>query len=508
VKQICKHGGVVNFSDRSAQVTIKGNVVMIARLVANNLYRVELEVPNIEVHGAEVKSNIDLWHERLGHLSESKMKELLQNNMMVGLDFKMEDHLSFCPVCSIGKQPRQKFVTADSIRTKDIGEVIHSDVCGPIRITSVGGASYFLTFIDDFSRKSWVYFLKRKSEVFEIFKNFRAHFRTQSGKPIKNLRSDGGGEYISKEFENWLSRKGIDHSMTPPDTPQLNGVAERLNRTLMDKARCLLSTSGVDKHFWAEAVNTANFLRNRSPTEKLKKITPEECFSGKKPVAVNLRIFGSPCLYTVNEKKTKLDARARKALFMGYAPERSAYRVYDIKQRKTVFSRDVKFNEMRNISEFNSETPKNDSQYGNMDVFDGQENSEKFKFSNGKTIKSSCINSQRDLLEGSEEGNLLPKCCSTEEDSSEVSEDEGVSNKETVYSKSGIRSSDTSAKFPNMEKGTPPQTPMKPHSRPWKGKLDKDKGKDKHVPDLPSSSTSSTEEITPPKLETPKSQKF
>jgi hypothetical protein len=143
VKQICKHGGVVNFSDRSTQVTIKGNVVMIARLVANNLYRVELEVPNIEVHGVEVKSNIDLWHERLGHLSESKMKELLRN-MMIGLDFKMEDHLSFCPVCSIGKQPRQKFVTADSIRSKDIGEVIHSDVCGPIRIKSVGGASYFL----------------------------------------------------------------------------------------------------------------------------------------------------------------------------------------------------------------------------------------------------------------------------------------------------------------------------------------------------------------------------
>src|SRR5262249_3165076 len=143
----------------------------------------------------------------------------------------------------------------------------------------------------------------------------------------KTLRSDGGGEYISNNFQYWLSCKGITHSTTPPHTPQLNGVAERLNCTLMDKARCLLNSTSMDKSFWAEAINTANFLRNRSPTEKLKYVTSEERFSGKKPVAINLRIFGSNCLYTVNDYKRKLDDRARIGLFLGYSLEYGAYRI-------------------------------------------------------------------------------------------------------------------------------------------------------------------------------------
>jgi len=199
VKQICSKGGNVEFNGDTARVSKNGKLAFTATLVNNKLYRLDLCDSSAETYDLDVKtkkSNIDLWHERLGHLSETEMKKLLHNHMMEGLDFKMEDHLSFCPVCSFGKQTREKFVRTDSVRCKDVGEVIHSDVCGPINIPSVGGAEYFLSFVDDYSRKSWIYFLKRKSEVFETFKNFRVLFRTQSGKPIKVLRSDGGGEYI------------------------------------------------------------------------------------------------------------------------------------------------------------------------------------------------------------------------------------------------------------------------------------------------------------------------
>ena len=172
VKQICDRGGEVNFVGETAQITKDGKVVMTATRVENKLYRLNLRNnSSMEAHNAEDQqkqiSKIDLWHERLGHLSESEMKKLLRSNMMEGLDFSLDDKLSFCPVCSIGKQTREKFIATDSIRTKDIGEVIHSDVCGPINIASIGGARYFLTFVDDYSRKSWIYFLKRKSEVFE-----------------------------------------------------------------------------------------------------------------------------------------------------------------------------------------------------------------------------------------------------------------------------------------------------------------------------------------------------
>jgi len=468
VKQICARGGHVEFIGDTAHISKNGKIVMTATLVENNLYRINLRDSKSEIHDAEdepntsrdvkesmnkpkkenisSKKSIDIWHERLGHLSESEMKKMLRLNMMEGLDFKLEDHLSFCPVCSIGKQTRQKFIHTDSVRTKEIGDVIHSDVCGPITPLSIGGAKYFLTFIDDYSRKSWIYFLKRKSEVFETFKNFRALFRTQTGKPIKCLRSDGGGEYTSNEFSSWLSRKGITHSITPPHTPQHNGVAERLNRTIMDKARCLLNAQNVDKCFWAEAVNTANFLRNRSPTEKVKEMTPEERFTGKKPIAVNLRIFGSKCLVMDNDYKRKLDDRACPAIFLGYSPEYGAYRVFDLTREVTVFSRDVKFNETpRTILETDGDSRKYFSQFG--DPLDVQnDNSENSDNSDNFPDRS------------------VPLNPSSEDFSVESSEDEGVSDplSRIPPSAQSGKSSDHSSTFPEKERKTPESTPMKP----------------------------------------------
>lgn len=164
-------------------------------------------------------------------------------------------------------------------RAKKPLELIHTDVCGPIKPSSLGNNNYFLLFIDDFSRKTWVYFLKQKSEVFEVFKKFKAAVERESGRKIKALRSDRGGEFTSREFQEFCEANGIRRPMTVPRSPQQNGVAERKNRTILNIARSMLKSKKLPKEFWAEAVACAVYLSNRSPTRSVWGKTPQEAWS-------------------------------------------------------------------------------------------------------------------------------------------------------------------------------------------------------------------------------------
>ena len=147
---------------------------------------------------------------------------------------------------------------------------MHSDVCGPMPTDSIGGNKYFVTFIDDYSRCCTVYFLKSKSEVPEKFKEFEARVFNYCSQRVSTLRSDNGGEYLSKEFRSYLKSKGIRQELTVPHSPEQNGVAERMNRTLMETARSMMAHAGLPERFWAEAVETAAYIRNRTPTTAIK----------------------------------------------------------------------------------------------------------------------------------------------------------------------------------------------------------------------------------------------
>ncbi len=136
----------------------------------------------------------------------------------------------------------------------------------------MGSAVYFVTFIDDKSRYVWLYVLKSKSEVFSKFREWRAMVEIETGQKLKALRSDNGGEYTSTAFNNYLRTEGIRHELTIPRNPQQNGVAERFNRTLMESTRSMLVESGLSKTLWAEALSTAAYLRNRSPTKAVSRV--------------------------------------------------------------------------------------------------------------------------------------------------------------------------------------------------------------------------------------------
>ena len=173
--------------------------------------------------------------------------------------------LVFCETCTRGKLQRSKFSTS-SIRSKEPLELVHSDVCGKMSAVSLGGAEYFVTFIDDHTHYVWVYPLKHKDEVFDRFQKWKALVERSSRRRLKVFRTDNGGEYTSNKFEDYLKAEGVRHERTVPKTPEQNGVAERLNRTLVETTRSLLIDSKLPHKFWAEALATAAYIRNRCPT--------------------------------------------------------------------------------------------------------------------------------------------------------------------------------------------------------------------------------------------------
>ena len=211
------------------------------------------------------------WHLRLGHIGEDRVTKLAKDGL-IG-PFGLEPYPT-CESCLQGKMTRAPFV-GRSTRATDLLELIHTDVCGPFNEMARGGYYYFITFIDDHSRYSSVYLMKYKSEAFEKFKEYRNEVEKQTGKVIKTLRSDRGGEYLSGEFQSYLKENGIVSQWTPPGTPELNGVSERRNRTLLDMVRSMVSYTDLPISLWGYALLTATYVLNRVPSKYVPKIPYE-----------------------------------------------------------------------------------------------------------------------------------------------------------------------------------------------------------------------------------------
>ncbi|KAK0594583.1 hypothetical protein LWI29_036706 [Acer saccharum] len=201
-----------------------------------------------------------LWHRRFGHLNFHGLKLLSQKNMVVGLPTCIEDKDGVCEGCALGKHHRQAFPKEVAWRAKKALELVHTDVWGPMSTPSNGNNRYFILFIDDFTRMTWVFFMRQKSEVFTIFKKFKSFVEKQSGNYIKILRSDRGKEYNSREFDKFCEDEGVERQLTVPYTPQQNGVSERKNQTVMEMAKSMLHEKRLPKVFWGEAVYTTVYL--------------------------------------------------------------------------------------------------------------------------------------------------------------------------------------------------------------------------------------------------------
>ncbi|KAM1818334.1 hypothetical protein ACFX11_000139 [Malus domestica] len=207
--------------------------------------------------------------------------------------------------------------------------------------TSRGGFSYYITFTDDHSRFGYVYLMKYKSESFERFKEFKNEVEKQTGKQIKTLRSDRGGEYLSNEFLDYLKECGIISQWTPPGTPQLNGVSERRNRTLMNMVRSMMSSADLPVTFWGYALYTAAYLLNRVPSKSVPQ-TPYEIWHGRKPSLKHVKIWGCEA-YVKKLEATKLEARSVRCYFVGYPKETMGYEFYHPDDQKVFVARNAMF---------------------------------------------------------------------------------------------------------------------------------------------------------------------
>ncbi|GJR63154.1 zinc finger, CCHC-type containing protein [Tanacetum coccineum] len=228
------------------------------------------------------------------------------------LQLTHDESLKKCKSCIFGKMARKSFPHQVE-KAKDLLGLIHTDVCGPFRTVSREGASYFNTFIDDFSRYDYVYLMKHKHEVFETFKVFQNEVENQLGKKIKAIRSNHKGEYLSHKFVNHMKSCGIVSQLTPPYTPQHNGVSERRNRTLLDMVQSMMNLTNLPKSFWGYALEYVVRILNMVPTKKFER-TPYEIWHEKAPKLSYLRVWGCDALVK-RDTPNKLDPRPIKCIF-------------------------------------------------------------------------------------------------------------------------------------------------------------------------------------------------
>lgn len=321
----------------------KGAMMVCKGVRRNGIYALTAEVMSSSCsHLDSINSDVtQKWHNRLAHVSIKRLK-FLNNKGVFGKDCVSD--IPFCDHCVLGKHHRLSF-SSNVHRASRVLEYIHSDLWGPATNPTFGGNRYFLSMIDDFSRRVWVFLLKDKTETFKSFKTWKTQIENQTGKTIKYLRTDNGLEFCNKDFNDLCKECGITRHKTVPYTPQQNGVAERMNRTLLDKVRCMMISSNIPKSFWGEAVMIVCYLINLTPSTTLNGDTPYEKWYGKCADYSTLRTFG--CAAYSHQNEGKLEPRSRKCVFLGYPEGVKGYRLCDRSQKgvKIIVSRNVTFNE-------------------------------------------------------------------------------------------------------------------------------------------------------------------
>lgn len=343
VSRIVKNGNKVVFDSSGCTIFNRNNDVVVQCKEKDGVYKFRASAVAKSMFSNVNNNNLVKWHRRLGHLNYQSMCSM-RDNAVNGIKFKNDGNiLRSCEICAMGKQSRLPFKSSNR-QTKNILDMIHADLCGSMESISIGGAKYFLTFIDDFSRKTFIYFLKSKKEVVNKFIEFKMWAENQFDRKIKVFRTDNGTEFCQQQIEKVCVANGIHHQRTVVYTPQQNGVAERMNRTIVERARCLLFDAELDKSYWAEAANMAVYLINRSVCSALVNKTPEEIWSGSKVDLSHLQLFGSEVMVHIpKQRRQKWDRKSVKLIFVGFDSDRKGYRCIDPITKKLTVSRDVIF---------------------------------------------------------------------------------------------------------------------------------------------------------------------
>jgi len=240
--QLLERGYDIHMKDLALTIKNKNEVIVMVNMSTNRLFTLNIYADPVKCLKSIIKDETWLWHLRFGHLAFRGLNLLWKNKMVKDLP-QINHPNQLCEGYMRGKQHRRSFEVGKLRRATELLQLVNTDIAGPFEVVSLKGNRYFITFIDDYSRKIWVYFLKERAEDLEKFKEFKEMMEKQSGYHIKVFRSDRGGEYTSKAFNNFNKQCGIIHQVTAAYTPQQNGIAERKNRTILDMARSMLKSS-------------------------------------------------------------------------------------------------------------------------------------------------------------------------------------------------------------------------------------------------------------------------
>lgn len=351
----------LTFSANSTQCFLKRNERIVAVGDRNKrLFEMRIKVVKCDEQNkdgpttfmANRSENMKLWHDRLGHQNIVQVQQIL-DQMGIACP-KMKNF--FCDACVIGKQHRLPFKRSSST-TNNPAELIHSDVCGPMQVSSIGGSRFFLLFKDDYSHYRTVFFLKQKSEVKHCIATYLRQAKVDTGFDVKLFRSDNGLEFTNIDVDKLFKEIGIRHQRTVIYTPEQNGSAEREMRTIVESARTMLHAKNLPTSLWAEATNTAVYILNRTGTSSVKAKTPFELWFGKSPSINHFRVFGSKVFVHIpKEKRKKWDRKSEEGVFVGYSDNVKGYRVWLPNTNKVVVRRDIIFKE--NVPILNDENVK------------------------------------------------------------------------------------------------------------------------------------------------------
>ncbi|GJU87714.1 retrovirus-related pol polyprotein from transposon TNT 1-94, partial [Tanacetum coccineum] len=285
---------------------------------------------------------------RLSHLNFGTINKLAKDGLARGiprLKFQ-KDHL--CSACALGKSKK----SSHQPKAEDINEeklyLLHMNLCGPMRVASINGKRYILVIVDDYSRFTWVRFSMTKDEapeaIIKCIKNIQVHLNAT----VRNVRTDNGTEFVNQTLHEFYEKVGISHQTFVARTPQQNDVVERRNRTLIKVAHTMLIFSKALLFLWAKAINTACYTQNRSIIHRQYNKTPYELIQDKKPdLSFFFHVFGALCYPTNdNDDLGKLDAKADIGIFVGYAPAKKAFRIYNKRTHKIIETIHVSFDEL------------------------------------------------------------------------------------------------------------------------------------------------------------------
>jgi transposase InsO family protein len=320
------------------------------KMTSNNLSKMNVRVYKADATvkasetfvAAEPSISWETWHRRYGHVGYSGLQKILDGGLVDGFNVDRNSPKTDCIPCTEAKQHVEPFPKSTDRKTEP-GELTHIDLWGKYDVRSINGNQYYMALVDDAKRYITVEFLKLKSDAVQQVINYLTYLKTQGMNP-KAIHIDRGGEFVNERLERWCKENGIVIRMTAPNSQSQNGVAERMNRTLVELARAMLRGQNLPEFLWEHATLHAAYIRNRAYTTHLKTETPYEGWLKKKPNVAHLREFGAPVwiLLQGQMKDRKMLPKSKQQVYVGFDDGSKAVKYYNPETRKVLTNRNFR----------------------------------------------------------------------------------------------------------------------------------------------------------------------